>query len=75
MPGNLQNGFSRDWKALEDLRLSEKDQNESKTMNTHLHILEAYGMLFRIWKDKDLEKSIRKDEKYADDWKDDQDEQ
>ena len=50
--------LSRDWKALEDLRLSEKDQNESKTMNTHLHILEAYGMLFRIWKDMDLKKAL-----------------
>ena len=50
--------LSRDWKALEDLRLSEKDQNESKTMNTHLHILEAYGNLFRIWKENALEKAL-----------------
>jgi mannobiose 2-epimerase len=50
--------LSRDWKALEDLRLSEKDQNESKTMNTHLHILEAYANLFRIWKENALEKAL-----------------
>jgi mannobiose 2-epimerase len=50
--------LSRDWQALEDLRLSEKDQNESKTMNTHLHILEAYGNLYRIWKEPGLKKAL-----------------
>ncbi|HSO66269.1 MAG TPA: AGE family epimerase/isomerase, partial [Desulfatirhabdiaceae bacterium] len=34
--------FTRDWNLLDDLRLSEKDDNEKKTTNTHLHILEAY---------------------------------
>ncbi|WP_424273018.1 AGE family epimerase/isomerase, partial [Eudoraea sp.] len=40
--GGYIESFKRDWKPIEDMRLSEKDLNASKTMNTHLHILEAY---------------------------------
>lgn len=50
--------FTRDWQPIEDLRLSEKDANEKKTMNTHLHIVEAYANLFKVWKDKALQKDI-----------------
>jgi mannobiose 2-epimerase len=46
--------YSRDWIILDDLRLSDKDENEKKTTNTHLHILEAYTGLFRLWKEKSL---------------------
>lgn len=51
--------FTREWKPIEDMRLSDKDENTSKTMNTHLHILEPYANLYRVWKNERLERQLR----------------
>ena len=40
------------------MRLSDKDENFAKTMNTHLHILEAYTGLYRVWKDEGLHSQL-----------------
>ena len=59
----VKNGYreatTRDWQEIADMRLSEKDANERKTMNTHLHILEPYTNLYRVWKDEQLKEQIR----------------
>ena len=57
--GGYFEAFSRNWQPMEDLRLSDKDANEKKTMNTHLHILEAYTNLYRIWPSQKLAKHQR----------------
>ena len=39
--------FNRQWKLHEDQRLSVIDLNEKKSMNTHLHVIEAYTNLYK----------------------------
>lgn len=56
--GGYIEAFDEQWGILNDVRLSEKDANEKKTMNTHLHVLESYTGLYRIWKDKLLQKRL-----------------
>ena len=50
---------TREWGKIEDMRLSDFDANYPKSQNTHLHIIEPYTNLFRIWKDERLEKALR----------------
>lgn len=56
--GGYIEALARDWQPLVDMRLSEKDINAPKSQNTHLHILEAYTALYRIWPNPSLKTRI-----------------
>ena len=49
--------FTRQWENIEENRMA--DNNEPKSMNTHLHILEAYAAVCRVWKDEKVEERLK----------------
>ena len=58
--GGYIEALARDFSPLEDMSLSAHDINADKTMNSHLHILEAYANLYQVWPDEELKGAVER---------------
>lgn len=57
--GGYWEAVARDGSPLDDLRLSPKDLNAPLSMNTHLHVLEAYVNFYRVAPSEQLGAPLR----------------
>lgn len=57
--GGFVEALEQDWSPATDYIISRYDNGESKTMNTHLHILEAFTALYHVWPDPQVASQMR----------------
>ena len=57
--GGYVEALTQQWGAIDDYRLSDKDMNLPKSMNTHLHVLEAYAALHHVKPTEKTQEALR----------------
>lgn len=50
--------FERNWQRNRDKLIGERSPSDEKTMNTSLHVMEAYANLYRVWPVKKMEERL-----------------